>query len=318
MYRPTQPRAACQPRRHGKVMMNCRLLEGLKAAAPDFEAFVLDQYGVLHDGSRPYPGVLPCLEALRAAGKRVVILSNSGKRKQPNIDRLAAIGIPSVLYDDFVTSGEGTYDFLKGSPEALRRQPAAPGRVKAPLRCLALGGPAEKALLEGLDIVLVSQVEEADFLLLASFGDDAPASDGYQATLAQAHARDLVLVCANPDITGIAGNRFRAAPGQLAARYEKQGGRVIYVGKPHPLIYRSVLGVLAPIPAKRTLAIGDSLAHDIAGAEAVGMASALILQGIHRDDLGEPGKTADFESRLASLMRRYKTSPDFLLRRLAW
>lgn len=294
------------------------LLDGLAAAAPRFDAFVLDQYGVLHDGAQPYPGVLDCLGALREAGKKVVILSNSGKRKQPNIDRLTQIGIPSALYDDFVTSGEATHTFLKDRPEALRRNPGAGGQADGPLHCLALGGAAERALLEGLDIMRVDNVAEADFILLASFGNSPPAENAFQGTLAQARAAGLTLVCANPDVTAIAADTFHQAPGALARGYEEDGGTALYIGKPHPLIYREVLKSIAPIPANRILAIGDSLAHDIAGAVSVGMASALVLQGIHRKDLGDPDRSADFDSRLASLTRQYKARPDFLLRRLTW
>lgn len=302
--------------------MTPALLDGLHAAAPRFDGFLLDQYGVLHDGRQPYPGVIDCLGALRDAGKKVLILSNSGKRRQPNIERLARLGIPAALYDDFVTSGEGAHAFLKDRPAALRRGAGNAASEEdlngRPLRCLTLGGEAEASLLQGLGIDRVEDVAEADFLLLATFGDRLPSEGAFDETLAAARGADLTLVCANPDITGIAGDRFHQAPGALAKAYEQQGGRVIYIGKPHPLIYREALKAIAPVPTKRVLAVGDSLAHDVAGAAGVGVASALIVQGIHREELGDPERTADFDSRLAGLTRRHKASPDFLLRRLAW
>ncbi|NIA70665.1 TIGR01459 family HAD-type hydrolase [Pelagibius litoralis] len=291
------------------------LLEGLSAAAPRFDVFALDQYGVLHNGTELYPAVLDCLAALRDAGKRVFILSNSGKRKESNAARLTTLGIPPELYEDFVTSGEVARAFLGDAPDELRGEGGNSGK---PLRCLALGGAAERALLDGLDIDLVDDVSQADFMLLASFGEMPPAADEFLSILIQAGNKGLTLVCANPDVTGITADGLQPAPGALAASYEEAGGRVLYVGKPHPLVYRSILEAIAPTPADRVLAIGDSLAHDVAGAAGVGMASALILQGIHCDDLGSPDDGPNFENRLARLTRHYQATPGFLLRSLAW
>lgn len=292
-------------------MSEGRLLGGLAALASRYDAFLLDQFGVLHDGSVPYPGVLPCLEALQAAGKRVVVLSNSGTRQQPNVERMARIGIPRGLYGEIVTSGEVARGLLTVAPPELRR---APG--KARLHCLPLGESA-RALIAGLDIAVTEVVADADFLLLASLGLKPPPRADFAGLFAEARQRGLTLVCANPDVKGVSAAGLIHAPGALAADYEGMGGRVVYVGKPHPLIYRHVLERLAPLPPARVLAVGDSLAHDVAGARGAGLASAFVIGGIHQDDLGEP-EDAGFADRLAALERREGARPDYLLRRLSW
>jgi HAD superfamily hydrolase (TIGR01459 family) len=280
-----------------------------------YDGFLLDQFGVLHDGTAVYPGVIACLEALKATGKRVVILSNSGTRQEANIVRLARLGIPADLYQDFVTSGEVTRDLLTQAPAELH--PA--GRAEGPLRCLPLlDGPAERAILAGLAVTEAADVEEADFLLLASFGRTPPPRDAFDDVLAEARARGLALLCANPDVRGFRPEGLIPAPGAFAADYEAAGGKVIYIGKPHPLIYRHVLAALAPLPASRMVAVGDSLAHDIAGAQGVGLAAALVIEGIHREELGNPLDGGAFDSRLAALERQHHARPDYLLRRLAW
>jgi len=291
-----------------------QLHEGLRDLAPRYDAFLLDQFGVLHDGTTPYPGVIDCLGALKGAGKRVVILSNSGTREAANRKRLAGLGIAAELYDDFVTSGEVTRAYLAAAPAELRAEAGS----AAPLRCLPLGGAAERAILEGLAIEVVETAESADFLLLASFGQNPPPRDAFDGVLAMARRRGLTLICANPDVQGITPNGLIPAPGALAADYAAAGGRVVYIGKPHPLIYRHLLQKLAPIPPERVLAVGDSLAHDIAGAQGVGLASALVIKGIHREELGDPAAGAAFESRLAALQRHHHAQPDYLLRRLRW
>ena len=294
--------------------MTAPLVDGLGSLASRFDAVLLDQFGVLHDGSNVYPGVTDCLEALKQAGKRVVILSNSGTRQAINRQRLARLGIAEVLYDDFVTSGEVARAYLEAAPDELR---ATPGGGAA-LACLPLGGAAERALLAGLPLREAASAEEADFLLVASFGQAPPPPEAFAAILETAQRRGLTLVCANPDVTGITATGLQPAPGALAADYAAAGGKVVYIGKPHPLIYRHVLRKLAPIASGRVLAVGDSLAHDIAGAQGVGIASALVIEGIHRRELGNPIDGAAFESRLAALERHYHATPDYLLRSLAW
>jgi len=292
-------------------MSQAALVSGLGALAGRYDAFLLDQFGVLHDGSAVYPDVLPCLEALRAAGKRVIILSNSGTREQPNVERMARIGIPPGMYEEIVTSGEVAHDLLAAAPADLRHRTDTD-----PLRCLPLGASAH-ALLAGLDITVVETAADADFLLLAGLGLDPPPRTAFASAFAEARQHNLTLVCANPDVKGVSAKGLIHAPGAFAADYEAMGGRVVYIGKPRPLIYRHVLQKLAPLPPARVLAVGDSLAHDVAGAQGVKVAAALVIEGIHKEELGDPEEVG-FAERLAALERRDGARPDYLLRRLAW
>ena len=302
--------------------MPAQLIDGLHEMAARYDAFLLDQFGVLHDGTNVYSGVLGCLEALKEAGKRVVILSNSGTLQQPNRERLARLGIPGDLYEDFVTSGEVARAYLDSAPAELRGQAQTGESRSAALRCLPLGalrgGGSERAILQGLSIEEAASVEEADFVMVASFGQEPPPRDAYDDILKAARARGLTLVCANPDVKGVSPDGLIHAPGALAADYEAAGGRVVYIGKPHPLIYRHALRELAPVPPGRVLAVGDSLSHDIAGAQGVGVASALVIEGIHQEELGTPADGPAFESRLAALERRYHARPDYVVARLNW
>ena len=79
-----------------------RFVSGIAALIPDYDGFILDQWGVLHDGVKPYPGAIDCLRQLRAAGKQVVILSNSGKRNDHNIRLMAQLGFDPALYERFI------------------------------------------------------------------------------------------------------------------------------------------------------------------------------------------------------------------------
>ena len=81
-------------------------LNGLAELADRFDVFVLDQFGVLHDGSTPYPGAVDALRLLKAAGKHILLLSNSGKRSAPNEARLVRLGFEPDSWDHFLSSGE--------------------------------------------------------------------------------------------------------------------------------------------------------------------------------------------------------------------
>jgi hypothetical protein len=53
---------------------------------------LLDQFGVLHDGQQPYPQAIAAVKQLHAAGKQVLVLSNSSRRSGGTIGKLAKMG----------------------------------------------------------------------------------------------------------------------------------------------------------------------------------------------------------------------------------
>lgn len=283
---------------------------GLADLASRYRGFIVDQWGVLHDGARPYADALDCLVQLRAAGKRVVLLSNSGKRTAINRARLAEIGIDDALYDVIVTSGEATWRAL-----AERTEPffAALGR-----RCILWSRDGDRSVVEGLPLEVVERVEDADFLLLAGVEDDARL-EGFSGHLEAAAARGLPMVCANPDIVAVLPDgRFGMGPGAVAHHYEQLGGAVGYVGKPHRPIYQACLEALDHPPRDEVLTVGDSMAHDVAGGAAMELDTALIMSGIHRRifDL-ERGAGANRVA-LAELAHEYGVLPRWVLPRFRW
>ena len=283
---------------------------GLADLASRYRGFIVDQWGVLHDGARPYADALDCLACLRDAGKRIVLLSNSGKRTAVNRARLAEIGIDVALYDALVTSGEATWRALAERTEPFFK---SLGR-----RCLLWSRSGDRSTVAGLPLEVVERVEDADFLLLAGLEDAARLED-FGAELEAAAARGLPMVCANPDIVAVhPDGGFGMAPGALAHHYEQLGGRVRYVGKPHRPIYEACLAALGDVPRADVLTIGDSIAHDVAGGAAMELDTALIMSGIHSRifDLAR-GASAN-RAALEQLAREYGVLPRWVLPRFAW
>jgi ribonucleotide monophosphatase NagD (HAD superfamily) len=127
------------------------------------------------------------------------------------------------------------------------------------------------------------------------------------------------MICANPDVIAVLPRGgFGIAPGAVARQYEDLGGRVAYVGKPHRPVYELCLETLAPLPAGEILVIGDSVAHDIAGGAGMGLATALIMGGIHASLFAlEHGQSANAAA-LERLEAEYGAKPDWVLPRFRW
>jgi HAD superfamily hydrolase (TIGR01459 family) len=288
------------------------LIRGLSEIVDSYDALLLDQWGVLHGGIEPYPGVLEALAALRAAGKPVAILSNAPRRSQHAEGRLHKIGVPRDAYDRLVTSGDAAHAAL-----AARDDPAHAALGSA---YLFIGPGWDSGLMEGLDYRRVDEVNEADFLLAIGLFDEADPIERYDPLFAAAAARQLTMVCVNPDLV-IHRQGGVAAPcaGWLAQHYRQvYGARVLYHGKPDPVIFRRAAKALGQNDDARILVVGDSLATDIRGAIAAGYDSLFVTRGIHADELGiAPGAEPD-PKRLAEVCARHGQRPTMAIAALRW
>ena len=269
------------------------------ALAAAHDVFLLDQYGVLHDGARPYPGALEALTELKARGKRSLLLSNSGRRASVNVERLETLGFPRDLFEGVVTSGEVAWHLLDRG--ALEVAPDA--------RCLLLSRGGDRSALSGLPVRQADAPAEADLLFLSGSDGDIRGLDDYRRLLAPLAARQVPCICTNPDKVMLTPRGKAFGCGRIADLYEALGGSVTWIGKPYPEMYRFALESLDHPPLARVIAIGDSLEHDIAGAKGIGCGAALVLAGIH---------DGDDAAALAGLAGRFGAWPDVTLRFFSW
>ena len=272
--------------------MTIRVISGVREIAPGYDGFILDLWGVVHDGTAPFPGVLDCMERLIAAGKRLVLLSNAPRRSDDVIRRITRIGVPERLYHGVMSSGEEAWLHLKHRSEPFY---AALGH-----RCLHIGSERDLEIREGLDLAFVDTPAEADFILNTGPAEWDDAIETYAPVMHAALARRLPMVCANPDLAVVHNGKPALCAGALAEEYQRLGGRVRWHGKPYPSVYDSCLGLLGIADKRRILAIGDSLRTDIAGAAGAGIDSLFIAGGIHAAELDSNG-TLDPERIKAAL-----------------
>ncbi|CAN5433357.1 TIGR01459 family HAD-type hydrolase [soil metagenome] len=278
-----------------------REVNGLAVLAEHFDVFLVDQYGVLHDGVTAYPGAIGALSKLKAEGKTVVLISNSGKRSKPNEDRLRGLGFDAGSWDFFWTSGEVAWQQLAGR---LGSPGLAPGT-----RCLLLVRDGDRTAVDGLDLEFVEDGARAKIILLAGSEGDRVSLDVYRKLLAPAAEAGVPCLCTNPDKIMLTKSGTHFAAGRIAELYEELGGRVEWIGKPFPAIYGAVLKSLSNPHKVRIIGIGDSIEHDIAGAKHAGLSAALVRSGILAEMNAQD---------LEALFRRHDAVPDFILPRFVW
>lgn len=255
------------------------ILPGLAALADRYDGFILDLWGTIHDGLRPWAGAVECLAELKRRGKRVLLLSNAPRRSYLAIQRLGEMGVPRDHYGDVLTSGEAAQNAL-----VSRRDP---WHAKLGRRCHLLGPTKDDSVLEDVPDQRVESLADADYIVNVGTRRRLDGMELYEGFLADAAGRKLPMICCNPDYVVLRGDDRELCAGALALRYEEIGGEVYYHGKPHAPIYAESLRRLGLTDPRRVLGVGDALRTDVAGATAAGMDSVLITStGIMAKDMG--------------------------------
>ncbi|AWJ88958.1 TIGR01459 family HAD-type hydrolase [Azospirillum baldaniorum] len=285
-------------------------LSGIAPVIDRYDGVILDLWGVLHDGERPYPGVPECLDRLRAAGKVICLLSNAPRRTGGVIAKLDGMGIGRDRYHHVMTSGEAAYDALRDRDDPWH---AALGR-----RLYHIGPDRDMDVYEGLDYTLAASPDEADFVVNTGIVDFGESLSVYEPALEACRRRNLPMVCANPDLIVMVGEQMVICAGTLAQRYEEMGGDVFWHGKPHAPVYDRCLSLMGIKDKGRILAVGDSLRTDVAGANAAGVDVALVTFGIHREELGGAWGEAVDPAKLAAAAAASGHQPTYSLPSLRW
>jgi len=291
-------------------MPDPRIIPGLSLLAPAYDALICDVWGVIHNGRETYPGAAECLKRFRRTGI-VLLLSNAPRPNGPIRAQLASLGVPSDAYDAIVTSGDLTRRLLidrTSSGVALNIHYVGPDR--------------DLSLFEDIRVERVAMKDAAAIVCTGPFDDMKEGPDDYRDYWTDALARRLPFFCANPDLVVQRGDRLIYCAGALAQVYERQGGEVVYLGKPHLPVYDFVerhLTELAgrAIPRAKWLAVGDGLKTDIAGAKRAGMAALLITGGIHEAELSDEAGTPD-ATKIAATLVAQDLSAVAAMRRLVW
>jgi HAD superfamily hydrolase (TIGR01450 family) len=283
---------------------------------PLYDSFLLDQFGVIHNGSKSLHGAVNCIETMVRENKKLAILSNTSSPSHVALGKLSKYGLRQDMFvGGLVSSGEECSKFVRGeycSGSAAQTKALwftwKESEKQSPLEFL------QCCENEGNKIGVAECVTEADFILLHGsevwrrqreltedsstdpiqdlnfmYNQDFSVIDPILKAAAQLN---LPMVCANPDlVVTLQGGVKANMPGQIARRYETMRGRVTQFGKPNPSHFISCvknMGISTEhskhIPG--VAHVGDSLEHDVVGANAAGIDSIFVIGGIHAADLG--------------------------------
>lgn len=267
----------------------------LAALADRYDAFFVDQFGVLRDDDGAYPGANAALVNLKSLGKTVVILSNSGRSGAYNGDRLVKLGFDRSGFDHFLTSGDVAHHILA-------EETAGKAGI---MRCLTISSGGDRNLAERLGFESTEDATHADIVIISGSEAERVPLSAYRHRLRNAAERRVPCYCTNPDRHKLVkGGSTAPGAGSIALIYEELGGPVRWFGKPYPAIYQQAQSLVPNIAADRVLCIGDSIEHDIAGAAGAGLASCLVRSGI---------LATKSESDLALICDTHGARPDFLM-----
>lgn len=247
-------------------------IKGLEEVHDDFDLYLVDQFGVLHNGVEPYAFAKDALEQLKSRGKQVVIVSNSGKRSAVNVNRIARLGFGSDLFDHFITSGEIAYRYLKSHLKG--------SAVKT---CCLIARDNDTSAISGLDVQKIDNADDADMILISGSEAERYSENEYREMLRLAAQRKTVCICTNPDKQMLTPDGLKFGAGRIAQIYEELGGEVQWIGKPFPALYQYILTLYGDYDKGRVLCIGDSIEHDIAGGLKADLNTLLVKTGILSD-----------------------------------
>ena len=275
--------------------MYSKTIESIDEILGSYDSFIIDLWGVVHDGIKLYPEALNALNKISNNGGRIVFLSNAPRRKHKVASRLKDFGINQTLYHDIVSSGEILFNSIHNHISSGSN------------KYFYIGYDKDMDILEGTDFLRVYEIEEADFILCADLeeGLTDKISDPLKARLAQAVKRKIPFLCANPDIyIVLQSGGMQYCAGYIGKYYEELGGSVEYFGKPYPAGYEACKRSLGLHSFEKVIAIGDSFHTDIRGAANNGLDSLLVKCGIHRDLLST-------SQGLDNLISEYNVAPTY-------
>lgn len=269
-----------------------------------YSAIFCDVWGVVHNGVVPFEQSVEALIGARQSGLKVVLVTNAPRPFKSVVDQLGDIGVDPLSYDAIVTSGDVTRALI----------------AKAAPKVLHIGSLKEAVLFEGLKVELVDESEAETIVCTGLYNDDVETPADYAPQLARLNARNIPMICANPDIMVERGDRMIWCGGALARDYSAIGGATSIAGKPHHLIYGAAHQAANHLTGKlikkdEILAIGDGLFTDIKGANDYGIDALYVSAGVH---VHEYSKDGDIDpSAMKAFVEGHKFAPVASMARLA-
>lgn len=253
-----------------------QIINALSEIANRYEALFVDLWGCVHNGITPFPDAVAALQAYRAKGGKVVLVTNSPKARNHVEVQLDQVGVARDSWDTIATSGDSAR--------------AAMFRGMVGEKVYFIGKEHDRKIFDPIKIVedpvnvRPVPLDEAEGIVCAGPFDPMADPDVMRPDFLYAKQKGMKLLCANPDIVVDRGDHREWCAGALARLYAEMGGESLYFGKPHPPIYdlarRRLTALGKVVDSEAILAIGDGILTDIAGAMGEDIDSLFISGGL--------------------------------------
>lgn len=284
-----------------------RIINALSEIANSYDALFVDLWGCVHDGVRALPEAVTALQAYRASGGIVVLVTNSPKPRAGVETQLDQFGVPRDAWDTIATSGD--------SARAAMHRGAVGERI------FFIGEDRDMPFFDPIKVVenpvkiTLTPLEQATGIVCTGPFDPVADPAVLRPQLLYAKQMGMKLLCANPDIVVDRGEAREWCAGAVARLYTEMGGESLYFGKPHPPIYdlarRRLSSLGRDVSDRNILAIGDGIHTDILGAMGEDIDSLFISGGLARSETqtqGQPDETA-----LKAYLDMEKSAPTFTI-----
>ena len=270
--------------------MKIKKLDHLSEIFEEYDAFIIDLWGVMHNGINLNSSAMKAVNELELNGKRVVFLSNAPRPTKKVVKFLKKMKMDDRFLKNVLTSGEAALNSLKTNKFGKTFYHLGPQRDDS----LFVDTKKNKTTLE-----------RCDFILCTGLFDEETENLKFYKDLLRNFTKKK-LVCTNPDLVVHRGSEEEYCAGKIAEIFESLGGEVVYFGKPHKEVYLSCLK-----QNQKTLVIGDNLKTDIKGANNMKLDSVFITSGVHKS------KTID-EKLMENLLEEYNVSANYFQKELTW
>ena len=265
-----------------------------------YDTFVIDLWGVIHNGIKLNEKAMEVVDNLKKNSKKIVFLSNAPRPSVKVINFLLKMKMDKQYLSNVMTSGEAAMHAIN--------------KNKFGKTFFHLGPSRDESIFEKVKENKTT-IDNCDFILCTGLFNE----DGLDLNKPQLHKNDLdyyknfllkhtskKLVCTNPDLTVHRGNNEEYCAGYIAKIFEELGGKAIYYGKPHKEIYDMCFKT-----NEKVLAIGDNLRTDIKGANNLNKDCLFISNGVHRSEFNN-------NKELNALLTRYKVTANYFQKEFQW
>ncbi len=267
-----------------------RNLNHLSEIFNSYDTYIIDLWGVMHNGISLNAQAVEVIENLNKNSKKIVFLSNAPRPSIKVVEFLKKMQMDDKFLSNVITSGEAAMLAVNSNKFGKKFYHLGPARDNS----IFYKVQENKTTLEN-----------CDFILCTGLFDKQEDNLEYYKNLLKDYTNKK-LMCTNPDLVVHRGNVEELCAGSIAKTFESIGGEVIYYGKPYKEVYEMCFK-----QGEKVLAIGDNLRTDIKGANNLKIDSLFIHSGIHRNEF----KT---DKELLELLKRYNVQTNYFQKELKW